>query len=730
MYMSTLFGAAWYHPQNWPYIALAIFGLGFVIFVHELGHFVVAKLCGVKCEKFYVGFDVPIKLGWGKFGIQLPAAIWKKQWGETEYGIGMIPLGGYVKMLGQDDNPGRQAEMSRLAHEEAARKKGQASGPDPDSQAAETPARAKQDGDENFVFDPRSYMAQSVPERMAIISAGVVMNIIFAFIFAMIAFGMGVSYQRCEIAYVVPGTPAWMANLQPGYEIVEIADVKKNLRFKDLRQEVILGDANGIPVVVEWKNEQTGKIEKNRLIIKPKKDERSGLKIPQIGVAPTYSLTLNGEQPTLRGWPAAGKFHGKDEIVAVNGEPVDNYVDFSQRLAENVDKPLTITVARAATPPENSAGETRIERDDIEIAPTHLKRFGLVMKMSPVLAVQPDSPADTAGIKAGDQILKIDGQPVGDPIDLPEKLRQRGGETISIEIRRKVGDGFKTIKRDVHSRKVEWFTYLASTMELSTFGIAYRIEPVIDSIRPGSAADGKNFEPGDRITQLQLVPASSEKEAEELEAYPGGNPVKEPLKVGDDGFSWPYLIDFIQGTLPDTAVKLTVEREKKTHAVELVPQVDPESIYAERGFVFVHTTDIMKADSIGEAMSLGWRETKYAMFAVYRFLHKLLSGDISPRLLGGPGTILAAAGMSAKLGFPDLLIFLTLLSANLAVVNFLPIPVLDGGHMVFLILEGIFRKPVSERVVIPLTYLGLFLILGLMLFVIGLDVDRWVFDFF
>ena len=78
-------------------------GLGLVIFVHELGHFLVAKACGVKCEKFYLGFDIN---GW---------KIAKVQWGETEYGIGILPLGGYVKMLGQDDNPTRAAEERERA---------------------------------------------------------------------------------------------------------------------------------------------------------------------------------------------------------------------------------------------------------------------------------------------------------------------------------------------------------------------------------------------------------------------------------------------------------------------------------------------------------------------------------------------------------------------------------------------------------------------------------------
>src|SRR6266850_2811444 len=88
-------------------------GLGFVVFVHELGHFLVAKACGVKCEKFYVGFDwFPIQ----KIGpITIPRAIFRKQWGETEYGIGILPLGGYVKMLGQDDDPrNAEAEAARI----------------------------------------------------------------------------------------------------------------------------------------------------------------------------------------------------------------------------------------------------------------------------------------------------------------------------------------------------------------------------------------------------------------------------------------------------------------------------------------------------------------------------------------------------------------------------------------------------------------------------------------
>jgi regulator of sigma E protease len=111
---------------------------------------------------------------------------------------------------------------------------------------------------------------------------------------------------------------------------------------------------------------------------------------------------------------------------------------------------------------------------------------------------------------------------------------------------------------------------------------------------------------------------------------------------------------------------------------------------------------------------------------VVKTLAKLINGKISPTNLGGPGTIAMAATSEASRSTSRLLLFLTFLSANLAVVNFLPIPILDGGHMLFLAYEGIFRRPVSERVQVVLTYGGLFMILGLMLFVIFLDIGRIV----
>jgi len=148
---------------------------------------------------------------------------------------------------------------------------------------------------------------------------------------------------------------------------------------------------------------------------------------------------------------------------------------------------------------------------------------------------------------------------------------------------------------------------------------------------------------------------------------------------------------------------------------------EPGRFVVDRGLVFEPVSKLVQAGSVGAALRRGARATLQDLSLVWGFLKKLTSSQISPRLLGGPIEIAKQAGRSAEEGFSRLLLFLTMLSANLAVINFLPIPVLDGGHMVFLLYELVRGKPPSERVVGVLSYLGLALLLSLMLFVFGLD---------
>jgi regulator of sigma E protease len=202
------------------------------------------------------------------------------------------------------------------------------------------------------------------------------------------------------------------------------------------------------------------------------------------------------------------------------------------------------------------------------------------------------------------------------------------------------------------------------------------------------------------------------------------------LEFGKGNRNWASLTYLLQRSLPGTQVKLEWTRQKEEMSATLQPQECSEWFNPDRGFRLDRLTFPEKAETLGEAVSLGARETLHATLVVYRVLQKLGTQQVSFKALGGPISIFVLLKQAAQQSTPELLITLTILSANLAVLNFLPIPVLDGGHMVFLAWEGIRGKPADERVQFVLTCIGLALILSLMIWVIALDIGRWFSGFF
>ncbi len=200
--------------------------------------------------------------------------------------------------------------------------------------------RSDRNGDE-FQLNPRSYLAKSVPQRMAIISAGVVMNVIFAVLFAMVAYGMGVKYLPCVISEVVPGSPAWRVDLQAGDKIVRISDID-NPRFRDLQTDVSLGDpTRGVPIQVN----RSGVDHTLPFTVYP---DRSTV-LPTIGVVSPRSLTLFAKDPTVPGSSAAKTeppLAGGDQIVAIEGQPITAYSELVRTLAANPERQLQLTVRR------------------------------------------------------------------------------------------------------------------------------------------------------------------------------------------------------------------------------------------------------------------------------------------------------------------------------------------------------------------------------------------------
>jgi regulator of sigma E protease len=325
--------------------------------------------------------------------------------------------------------------------------------------------------------------------------------------------------------------------------------------------------------------------------------------------------------------------------------------------------------------------------------------------------VQEDSPAAAAGIRAGERLVAVDGGPVGDPATLDDRLRSRIGAAVTLTLESADG-GSRTV--EVRPRAVTWrddeTAGIGSPLSIPSLGLAIPVQATVAAVTPGSPAAEAGIVAGDRIVRAVIVEPGEEADP------------KAGIDFSESEPNWPIVAALMQQLPAGTALALTVESAAGSRReVTLTPGPAAGDYVVDRGLVFEPVYRMMKAGSLAGAVRRGLLKTKEDLSMVYGFLGKLTRQQISPRLLGGPIEIAKQAGRSASEGFGRLLLFLTMLSANLAVVNFLPIPVLDGGHMVFLAYEWIRGKPPSEGVVVVLSYLGLALILSLMFFVFGLD---------
>jgi len=702
---------------HWLGIVLKVaIGLGAVIFVHELGHFLVAKACGVKCDKFFLGFDI------GGYKIS-------RKWGETEYGIGILPLGGYVKMLGQDDDPSHIAEQMKKSQIDA-------------SNAGAVPIVGP--NGETYYVDRRSYLAKSIPQRMAIISAGVIMNVIFAFIFAVIAYGMGVPYMPCIVSETVPGSPAWKADIKPGDEIVQIDDIQ-NPSFNQLRGGVTLGDLeNGIPTVVR----RAADGQEESILLKPEQ----GRGLATIGIISPRSLTLAKGFPAGADSPAAraklmtpavddiaageAKFEGGDTIVRIGDVPVADYRQFAAALAGQPGQPLLVTVKRPlekqlkkneiATPAASGDGQSLT----FEVPTQPMRGFGLVMTMGPIFAIQANSPAAAAGLSVGDSIELVDGKPMAgvggsfdswDATTLSAYLRDAAidGREVELTASRTTNDGnpIEQVTVLITPRvpiQLESLLPPRAPAAADALGIAYEVDPLVVAVVPNSPAASAKVQPGDKLISARFILPDDVKDAGSAES----------ITLEPDGANWPMLLDALQRTPLGTEIEFTFERNGASDPIlaKLKPQELDGVFLAERGFFFQPIERIRKADTFAQQLKYGWDETVESLTMVYRFLRKI-GTQVPLTALGGPWTIAKAAGYSASEGLSTLLVFLTMLSANLAVINFLPIPLLDGGHMVFLAYEAIRGRPANEKFAVAMHTAGFVFIVSLMLFVFALDLN-------
>lgn len=603
---------------RWATVGL---GIGLVIFVHELGHFLCCRLCGVRVEVFSIGFG-PALLSWTRNG--------------TVYKLAAIPLGGYVKMFGDDGTHQAQGELP-----------------------------------------PDSLQAKSVEARFLIYSGGVLMNVVFALVVFPILFAVGVPFHQPRLGESSPGGPAWHARLPAGAEVVHV-NGNEVFDFTHIPTEVALGGKE--PVTLALRSEPDGPVTEYEVV--PTENESMGF----------YSLDVNPAldpegrvdiQEDSAAWKAG--LRTGDRLLSFPEAPPG--LSLLRQFAYVIERggPIALEI--------EGKGTVRVTPETDPEEPLGPKRLGIQPPRNEVAAVRPALEGPGLGLQVGDRVLEVNGVPIRRLGDLQLGLLEGlgGGALVVRRDGTRVELPYGSLTRE---RALDWASDVVLTSDIETSEII---------VSPGLAAARAGVRDGDRIVRID----------------------------GNEVSRWKGVRERVEKAAQEQrASELTIERsldgapgEMELHLISATAEGAAVPRY---GFALVPATYTYQVTNPLEAVQVGAAASWKFIEDSWLTIKGLLTAEVSTDNLGSIITISVVSYQWAESGLAKLLFFLCMLSVNLAIINVLPIPVLDGGYLLFLVVEKIKGSPVSERVLGYSQMVGLVLILSLLAYVTYNDITRFI----
>jgi len=606
-------------------VLLAALGIGFLIFVHEFGHFLAARLAGVRVERFSLGF-----------GPRLCGFVWRG----TDFRLSAVPFGGYVMVAGQDPADHRWPASESLH-------------------------------------------SKSAGQRTLFWCGGVLMNLLFAFVAFPLVFTAGVDFTAPVVGAVERGGACWEAGIAPGERIVAIGG-KRLLSFDNLFVEAAL--TGGRPTPLRVRNEAG---QERDATVLPQWNKASGLF--ELGVvAATTGL------PKLRiaegSAAAAAGLAAGDVLLAVDGmAPV------------GATLPDVLATLDGVAPFVARVRSGDAERE-VRITPRPTGKLD-----SPRIGVQP-LPRQVRGIRQGASFVERLGLQRGDVLLAIDGVPFTGGD-LAI-----AATGPATLR--VHVRRGTAVTVLeqpASAADRADLAAAIVLRGD-DSLLLLPSADAPaalaGIRAGERIAAIDGRPVRSFDDLRQAIERSGGRPLPitvasiDPARAADGAF-----LDAASGELRlDHRRDLMLTAQA---AAQVETGLSPQ---------LAHRTELVRAESFGAALTLGTRLSLDMLKQLYVTLKRMVTGDVGAKNLGGIIRISQVSYQAAQRGPSWFFYLLAMLSLNLAFVNLLPIPVLDGGHLLFVLIEKIKGSPVSERVFGYSQVVGLVFVLMLLLFVTYNDI--------
>jgi regulator of sigma E protease len=677
-------------------------GLGGMILVHEFGHFLVAKLSGVKVEAFSLGLS-PILLG-----VRRTEAGWrvrvlpqffrkpedesgdglisftigrKTRPGDTEYRLGLVPFGGFVGLLGQDDTSSPQKTE-----------------------------------------DPRAFCNKPISTRTAVIGAGVVMNVLTAMVLFMVVFLIGIEQIPAVVGQTLPGSPAAQAGIQAGDEILEIKG-RRNPNLVDVR--VIAGlsaQDEPVPLTVRHRN---GSVENLELIAKAASDTA----LKDFGILPASTLTVAAvlaeqlpEQTTA--------LQPGDVIYAVNGQPVHAYWQLQEAISHTLTGSVTLSARRGRSSEQTQEPqliETTIPLEMpaaavvepvcdedlhhicsmiprlriIIVAP--LQTHSIKQKIAELLRPQENTDRDAGenSLQAGDIILAIGDVTPPTYLDLRQVTAEYQDKPLSLTVLRKTPDGTEqthtitvTPRLDPDTGRVLLGIAVALDTEHPVVAKTIRIEPALETLAVPNGAT---------ITRVDGIKVNNFYDIIEVVQHNRGQRISIEYRLSDK----------VAGAV---AIQLPEQKDLINTSSALAAPL-----------LFETLTRLCKASGPLDALKMGYRATGQKIAETYLTLRRLIQRNLSPKNLIGPvGIVAFGYRVVSEMGAISYLFFLAWVSVAVAVLNFLPLPVIDGGHIVMLIVEKIKGSPLSPRIQTVWSYTGVTLLAALFLYVTGNDIIRLI----
>ena len=313
-----------------------------------------------------------------------------------------------------------------------------------------------------------------------------------------------------------------------------------------------------------------------------------------------------------------------------------------------------------------------------------------------VEALKPGSPAELAGMKVGDRIIRVDEKDISTRNEVQDAVQKSNGRPLTMDVQR--GDQIKTLIVTPSATAIK-----EGGKEVVTYHIGIEETlPVITAVMSGSPAMAAGFRDGDRVVSIE------------------GQPIQ----------AWSQMTGFVKEN-PNRPLHVQVQREGRLVTLTVTPMAEKTLVDGKQvevgkigisgpGRSIIRASNPFMAGLLGVQATWGWTE----LTAVG--LYKMVAGEISSKNIGGPLTIANMSGEAASQGVASIVFLIAILSINLGVLNLLPIPILDGGHLLFFGIEAILRKPLGERQREIAQQVGLLLLVGIMVFAFWNDIERLI----